>query len=83
MSILNIQDAIDIENAFKMLVGYEHDTLDGVVDADVFRHGDPKQIGLLLQKTAEVLTERMNKIEFKPWEHDAGKPRVRLGMANK
>ena len=81
MSILNIKDAIDIENAFKMLVGYDHLTLDGVLDADVFRQGNPKKIGLLLQKTADVFQERMNNIEFEPWEHEAGKPRVRLGMA--
>jgi len=37
MSRLNIQDAMGIENSFKMLVGYEHDTLDGVLHADVFR----------------------------------------------
>ena len=78
MSKLNIQDAMGIETAFKMLVGLDHDTLDGVLHADVFRQGDPKQIGLLLQKTADVLKERMGHIEFKPEE---GRVKSRLGIA--
>ena len=80
MSKLNIQDAMGIETAFKMLVGLDHDTLDGVLHADVFRQGDPKQIGLLLQKTADVLKERMGHIEFKPEE---GRVKSRLGIAIK
>lgn len=81
MHKLMIQDAIGIETAFKMLIGYDHDTLDGVLHADVFREGDPKQIGLLLQKTADLLKERLCNIEFKQWELEEGKTNVRLIMA--
>ena len=72
---------VNIELAFKMLVGRDNDTLDGYIHADVFRHGDSEQLGLLLQKTADVLGDRMVKIEFESWEYGAGQPRMRLGMA--
>ena len=55
--------------------------MDGYVNSDIFRHGDSEQLGILLQKTADVLIDRMSHIKFETWENDAGKPKVKLGMA--
>lgn len=76
----DILNAMNIEFAFKYLVGLDSDAVK-YLNADVFRTGDIKQIGLLLQKSADVLIERMGKIEFETWENDAGQPKMRLGMA--
>jgi hypothetical protein len=76
-----IMSPVNIELAFKMLVGRDNDTLDGYIHADVFRNGDSEQLGLLLQKTADVLTDRMVNIEFESGEYGAGQPKMRLGMA--
>jgi hypothetical protein len=76
-----IMSPVNIELTFKMLVGRDNDTLDGYIHADVFRHGDSEQLALLLQKTADVLTDRMVNTEFESWEYEAGQPKMRLGMA--
>ena len=72
---------LNIELAFKMLVSPDDNALDGYVNSDIFRHGDSEQLGILLQKTADVLIDRMSHIKFEAWENDAGKPKVKLGMA--
>lgn len=71
---------LNIELAFKMLIGPDDNALDGYVNADIFRHGDSEQLGILLQKTADVLMTRIDHIEFEPWENEAGKPKVKLSM---
>jgi hypothetical protein len=72
-----MQDAVGIEHSFKMLMGLGI----GEIDADIFREGDSKELGLLLQKTADVLVKRMGYLKFEPWELDSGKTKIRLASA--
>lgn len=76
----DIMSAWNIEFAFKSLVGLDSDALE-YLSADVFRSGDTTQIGILLQKSADVLMDRMGNIEFEAWENVPGQPRVKLGRS--
>lgn len=76
-----VYDAVGIEHAFSMLVGEGRGALGGLVEADVFRNGNPESIGQLLQRTADVLEERITAIEFEPWELVSAKPKARLEVA--
>ncbi len=74
-------NAIDIEYAFCMLIGSSQGALDDLVDAKYFEYGDPEVIGTLLEKSAEILSERIENISYSKSELKEGKIRPRLQLA--
>ncbi len=74
-------NAVDIEYAFCMLIGSSRGALDDLVDAKYFEHGDPEVIGALLEKSAEILSERIENISYSKSELKEGKIRPRLQLA--
>jgi hypothetical protein len=73
-------NAVAIEHAFAAFTG-DYSRL-GVVDADVFRAGDPKDLGALLILFAQRLRQRTEFLEFTPGEARNGgaKPRLQGGI---
>ena len=65
-------NAVAIEHAFAAFTG-DYSRL-GVVDADVFRAGDPKDLGALLILFAQRLRQRTEFLEFTPGEARNGGP---------
>ena len=75
-------EAVFIEGAFCSFFGGW--PRPGLVDADVFRGGDPKDLGEILQLFAERLDRRTEFIEFVPDETRNGgaKPRLEGAIAS-
>jgi hypothetical protein len=55
-------DAVRIEYAFTRLFGDEPGERREIYDADLFRGGDPKHLGRLIQLTSKWLLERLSKM---------------------
>ena len=53
-------DALYIERAFGKVLEFEDDCRGGINDADVFREGKIKDLGLLMEKTIEKLEVKIN-----------------------
>lgn len=69
-----------LEIAFRALFGTRRGGLGGLIDADTFRDGRPKDWGKLLKKTGEHLEKRFGALRYADWEEGAGQPRARLGV---
>ena len=74
-------DAVNIEYAFAFLLERTIGGRGGPHDADIFRHGDAKDLGKLLQKTAEHLRLRVDKIKFAPEALEKGGAKIRIDVA--
>ncbi len=72
-------EAVFIEGAFCSFFDVWPRT--GLLDADVFRGGDPKDLGEILQSFAERLARRTEFIEFVPDEMRNGGAKPRLDGA--
>lgn len=70
------------EYAFCMLLGDFQGNLEGLVDAKIFEAGNPKQVGKLLEKSADHLDERFRNLPLAEWAIREGKIQPRMHMAN-
>jgi hypothetical protein len=73
-------EAVLIERAFARLFGDRMDERRDIYDADVFRGGDPKALGRLVQLAARWLMERLDTIPFTPEECLRAGARTRLDL---
>ncbi len=71
-------DAVQIEYAFAHLLQKPIGARGGLHDADVFRHGSVKELGKLLDATAEHLSRRISIIQFAPIECEAGGAKAQI-----
>jgi hypothetical protein len=74
-------DAVAIEYAFAQLMGLGTGARGLANDADVFRHGDPKDLGALLQQASAALAQRIGSLRFDDAEKENGGAFSRLEVA--
>ena len=53
----------------------------GIVNPEIIEEGNPKKIGDALQRGADILENRLEDIEFQPYEYEKGKTKSRLKEA--
>ena len=74
-------NAVLVEYAFTRLFGDCPGERREIYDADLFRCGDPKGLGRLIQLTSKWLGERLDAIAFAPEESLTAGARTRLDVA--
>lgn len=52
-----------------------------IVNPDIIEEGNPKKIGRALQRSADILENRLEDIKFEAYEYEKGKTRSRLKEA--
>lgn len=50
----------------------------GLLNPEILEEGDPKKLGRQIQIMASILENRIEDIDFEPWEYEKGKTRSRL-----
>jgi hypothetical protein len=74
-------DAVNIEYAFAYFLEKRIGGRGGMHDADVFRGGEYKELGELLEVFARHFTTRVARIQFAPEESEGGGAKARLDVA--
>lgn len=76
-------NAVSIEHIFAVLFGDPIGLRRDIYDADIFRDGDPKALGRLIELSAKWLEERLDNISFAPEESLNAGAKTRLVVAIK
>ncbi len=76
-------EAVNVAYAFTRLFGDQPGKRREIYDADLFRSGDPKALGRLIQLTSRWLQERLDAIPFAPEESHRAGAKTRLDLAIK
>jgi len=50
----------------------------GLLNPETLEEGDPKKLGSQIQIVASILGNRIEDMDFEPWEYEKGKTRSRL-----
>ncbi len=73
-------DAVNIEYAFAYFLEKDIGKRGGIHDADVFRGGEYKDLGELLEALAQHFKTRVARIQFAPEESQGGGAKARLSV---
>lgn len=74
-------DAVRIEYAFAFFFEKGIGKRGGLHDADVFRAGEYKELGKLLEVFAQHFAKRVERVQFAPEESQNGGAKARLSIA--
>jgi hypothetical protein len=67
-----------MEIAFRRATGEQRGAFNGILDANIFEHGDTQSIGILLKETANKFNQAIKHITFEPEESENGRPKALL-----